>query len=280
MEIQNTNGAGFVQGSEKAAKSLNKSNRELNKILQKLSTSLRVNQASDDASGLSISEQLRTQIRGFKAASQNVIDASSALAIAEGTGNEVSAMLQRQRELALQASNDTLSDQQRQAIDVEYQNITSEIDRITGAAQFNTQAVANGQGLGSGTAQIQAGANAGDQLPIPAINLNAAALGITGTSVIDRTSAQEAISKLDSALNNLNSQRSTIGSMMNRLESTQNNLSIAEINTQAAESVLRDQDMALGLAEMTRQRLMLESGASALSRFNEINANNLYGLLK
>jgi flagellin len=182
--------------------------------------------------------------------------------------------------LALQASNDTLSDEQRKGIDVEYQNITSEIDRITGAAQFNTQTVANGQGLGSGNAQIQAGANAGDQLQVPVVNMNSTALGIVGTSVVDRASAQAAISKLDNALDTLNSQRSTIGSMMNRLEATGNNLSIAEINTQAAESVLRDQDMAAGLAEMTRQKLLLETGTQALSRFNEINAQHLFGLLK
>jgi flagellin len=278
MEIQNTGIGGIL--SDKSTKSLNKNNRELNKILQKLSTALRINQASDDASGLSISEQLRTQIRGFKAASQNVTDATSALSIADGTGKEVSEMVERQRDLALQASNDTLSDQQRKGIDSEYQALTSEIDRITSSAQFNTQAVANGQGLGSGNAQIQVGSNAGDQIQIPVTNMNAASLGITGTSVIDKASAQSAISKLDGALDNLNSQRSTIGSMMNRLASTGNNLSVAETNTQAAESVLRDQDMAAGLAEMTRQKLLLESGTQSLSRFNEINANNLFGLLK
>jgi flagellin len=279
MEIR-TNGIGGAVPSDRTAKSLSKDNRELNKILQKLSTALRINQAGDDASGLSISEQLRTQIRGYKAASQNVTDATSALAIAEGTGHEVSAMVQRQRELALQAGSDTLSDEQRKGLNVEYQALTAEIDRITGAAQFNTQNVANGQGLGAGNAQIQAGANAGDQMPVPAVNMTATALGVAGTSVADKASAQAAISKLDTALDNLNSQRSTIGSMMNRLESTQNNLSVAEINTQAAESVLRDQDMAAGLAEMTRQRLLVESGTRALARFQEISANNLYGLLK
>ncbi len=280
MEIQNTGGGSSVLGPDRTLKSRDKNSRDLNKILKKLSTALRINQASDDASGLSISEKLRTQIRGFKTASQNGIDASSALAIAEGTGNEVSAMLQRQRDLALQSSSDTLTDQQRRGIDLEYQNLTTEIDRIANAAQFNTQNVTNGQGLGSGNAQIQVGANAGDQIQIPKVNMNATALGISGTSVIDRTSAQTAISKIDTALDKLNSQRTTIGSMTNRLESTGNNLSIAEINTQAAESVLRDQDMAAGLVEMTRQKLLLESGTMAFSRFSEINANHIFELLK
>jgi flagellin len=155
-----------------------------------------------------------------------------------------------------------------------------EIDRIAASAEFNTQNVANGQGLGSGIAQIQAGANAGEQIQIPAVNITTTALGVSGTSVVDQSSAQTALSKIDAALDKLNSQRSTIGSMMNRLDATDNNLSIAEINTQAAESVLRDQDMAAGLAEMTRQRLLLESGTQAFSRFNEISSQYIFALLK
>jgi flagellin len=280
MQIQTMGGNGFMQGPENASKSLEKTNRDLNKILKKLSTTLRINQASDDASGLSISEQLRTQIRGFQVAVQNVSDASSALNIAEGAGNEISSALQRQRTLALQSNNDTLSDEQRKGINVEYQALTAEIDRIAGATQFNTQNVTNGQGLGSGNAQIQAGANAGDQIRIPVVDMSASTLGISGTSVADRTSAQNALSKLDSALNGLNSQRSQIGSMINRFESVGNNLSIAEINTQAAESVLRDQDMAAGLAEMTRQKLLLEGGMQTFARFNQISSNTILGLIK
>jgi flagellin len=280
MQIQNTGGLGLIQGQDRAAKSLNKTNKDLNKILERLSTAMRINRDSDDAAGLSISEQLQTQVRGFKMADQNTTDASSALNIAEGTGREVSEMIRRQRDLALQASSGTLSDQQRQGIDVEYQGLTSEIDRITGAAQFNSQSVANGQGLASGNAQVQVGPNAGDQLQIPITNMNANALGVTGTSVSNQTSAQAAISKLDAALDNLNQQRSTLGSMTNRLQSAQNSLSIAEINTQAAQSVLRDQDMAAGLADLTRQKLLLESGSQAYGRFNEISANHLFGLLQ
>jgi flagellin len=280
MQIQSFGGNGFIQGLDNSSKSLDKTNRDLNKILKKLSTSLRINQASDDASGLSISEQLRTQIRGFQSAVQNVTDASSALTIADGAGNEISSLVQRQRSLALQSSSDTLSDTQRKGIDVEYQALTSEIDRIAGSTQFNSQNVTNGQGLGSGNAQIQAGANAGDQIQIPVVSMSATTLGITGTSVVDQASAQNAISKLDTALSGLNTQRSQLGSMINRFESVGNNLSMAEINTQAAESVLRDQDMAAGLAEMTRQKLMLEGGTQAFARFNQISANSILGLMK
>jgi flagellin len=280
MDIRGVGGGNSSFGSDRIEKSHKKTDRDLGKILKKLSTGLRINQASDDASGLGISEQLRTQIHGFKAASQNIVDASSALSIGEGTGNEVSAMLRRQRDLALQSNSDTLTDEQRKTIDVEYQSLTSEIDRNSAAAQFNTQNVANGQGLASGGAQVQAGANAGEQIRMPGADMTAGALGITGTSVVDRTSAQAALSKIDDALDKLNSQRSTMGSMMNRLEAAGNNLSVAEVNTQAAESVLRDQDMAAGLAEMTRQKLLLETGTQAFSRFNEISAQYIFGLIK
>lgn len=280
MQIQGMGGLGMVQGQDQTVKSLNKTNRDLGKILEKLSTALRINRASDDAAGLGISQQLETQSRGFTMAEQNVTSAMSALNIADATGGQVSEMVQRQRELALQASNDTLSNQQRQGLDTEYQALTQEINRISGSAQFNTQTVANGQGLATGNALIQAGANSGDQIRIPQTNLSAAALGLTGTSIATGPQAQTALTKLDTALNTLNTQRSTVGSMVNRFESVKNNLSVADINTQAAQSVIQDQDMAKGLADLTRTKILLESGTQAFSRFNEISANHLFGLMQ
>ena len=280
MQIQGMGGFGMVQGQDQTAKTLNKTSRDLSKILEKFSTAMRINRASDDAAGLGISAQLETQYRGFNMAEQNVTSAMSALNIADSTGGQISDMVQRQRELALQASNDTLSNQQRQGLDTEYQALTQEIDRISGSAQFNTQTVANGQGLASGNAEIQAGANAGDQIQIPKTNMSAAALGITGTSIATGAGAQTALSKLDNALDTLNIQRSTIGSMTNRFESVQNNLSVADINTQAAQSVIQDQDMAAGLADLTKTKLLLESGTQAFARFSEISTNHLFGLLQ
>jgi Flagellin and related hook-associated proteins len=280
MQIQGMGGFGMVQGQDQTAKTLNKTSRDLSKILEKLSTALRINRASDDAAGLGISAQLETQYRGFNMAEQNVTSAMSALNIADSTGGQISDMVQRQRELALQASNDTLSNQQRQGLDTEYQALTQEIDRISGSAQFNTQTVANGQGLASGNAEIQAGANAGDQIQISKTNMSAAVLGITGTSIATGAGAQTALSKLDNALDTLNIQRSTIGSMTNRFESVQNNLSVADINTQAAQSVIQDQDMAAGLADLTKTKLLLESGTQAFARFSEISTNHLFGLLQ
>ena len=280
MDIQQTGGFGF-SGSQKLSNSaLRKTNTALSKILDKLATAKRINRASDDAAGLAVAEQLSSQIRGFKMASQNVSDAMSALNIADGASAEIEGMLQRQRELTIQSKNDTLTDEQRQQLDVEYQNLTQEIDRIAESTQFNTQNVANGQGLGAGGASIQAGPNAGNAVNLPNIDMTANSLGISGTSIADSASATNALNSIDNALESMGSQRSSIGAMVNTFESTQNNLSVAEINTQAAESILRDQDIATGLAEMTKNQLLRETGTKAFQRFNKISANHIIGLLE
>ena len=280
MNIQKTGGLRITSTQKGATDALRKTGRALSKILEKLSTARRINRASDDAAGLAIAEQLSTQVRGFKMANRNVSDAMSALNIADGASTEIGAMLQRQRELALQARNDTLTDDQRQALDVEYQNLTQEIERIAQGTEFNTQDVASGQGLGSGNAQIQIGPNAGDTVMLPNVDMTAAGLAIAGTSIADSASAANALTAIDNAINTMGNQRSNVGAMVNRLESAQNNLMVAETNTTAAESILRDQDMAMGIAEMTKNRLLQETGIRAFQRFNEISANHILGLLR
>ncbi len=259
---------------------LKKTNKALSKVLEKLSTAERINRASDDAAGLSIAEQLSSQVRGFNQASNNIADAMSALNIADGASNEIQSMVQRQRELAIQASNDTLTNEQRQTLDVEYQQLTQEINRIAEGTEFNTQEVADGTGLSDGDAVIQAGANAGDEVILPVVDMTAAGLGIAGTGIGDRASATAALATLDSANSAINEQRSTVGAFVNRFEHAGNNLAVAEVNTQAAESVLRDQDMAMGLAELTRNRLLTEVGHKAFSHFREISANHILTLLQ
>lgn len=276
MQIPGVPGIGGSLG----ASALQRTNQSLQKILERLATSKRINRASDDAAGLGIAEQLTTQIRGFKMAEQNVSDAMSALNIADGTTSTVADMLQRQRELAVQARNDTLTDNQRQSLDVEYQNLNQEIDRITAGANYNTQNVAQGRDLASGNARVQVGPNIGDQLTLPTVNLDTAALGTSGSSIATGAGAGAAMASIDGALNRLNSQRSTLGATVNRMESTLNNLGVAAINTQAAESVLRDQDIAEGVMELARVRLLQEGGMSAYSRFNDIASNHMFGLLQ
>nr|MCU0609265.1 flagellin [Chitinispirillaceae bacterium] len=158
MNIQALGGASSVSGINSSQNALKKTNLALGKILEQLSTAKRVNRASDDPAGLAVAEQLSAQVRGFKAASQNISDAAAALDIAGGAGNEISAMLQRQRELSIQAKNDTLTADQRRMLDTEYQAITQEITRTAEVTNYNGMQLTSGQGLGSGNAQIQVGA--------------------------------------------------------------------------------------------------------------------------
>lgn len=278
MQVQNT-GPNIWTGSKKTEQTLRRTSQELNKILKRLSTSMRINSASDDAAGLAISEMLTTRIRGYKMASQNIENSISAFSIADGAARGVSSLLQRQRELAIQASNSTLKDSDRVALDKEFQALSREIDRISQSASFNKQGVAAGEDLASGTAVIQSSPEAADQITMPQIDLRTAITGISGASLLTLEDAVKAIGSLDEAISSVNSQRSTLGSAVNRLESAVNNLSVAIINTQAAESVIRDQDMAAGLAELIRQQLLQEGSLRAFSRFKTINSNHILGLL-
>lgn len=252
----------------------------LSKILERLSTGRRINRASDDAAGLAIAENLMAQVRGFRQATDNVSYASAAMQIGEGAGNEISSILQRQRELALQASNDTLTDDQRASLDQEYQALTAESDRIANSSQFNTQGTAAGSGLASGTAKVQAGANAGDEVTLPAADFQTAALGTSGTGIATAANARNAVSSVTAAIDNLNSQRSNIGASINRFEHTVSNLNNQTINTQEAESSVRDLDFAMGMADLVRQNLLNQTSISSLQHFNQVSGQNLLALLR
>ena len=281
MEVQGmSGGAQVLTGSGRSLNALRKTNKQLEKLLEQLSTAKRINRASDDAAGLGIAEQLTTQVRGFKQASQNIADATAALDIAEGAGNEISDMLQRQRELAVAANNGTLSAEDRKALDKEYQAITAEIGRISEVTNYNRQQVANGTGLGSGNAMIQVGANAGEMLKLPVIDYSAVGAGLAGTSIATAQGAQAALGMVDASLDAVNSQRTAIGATMNRLTSAGDNLAVAMINTQAAESVIRDEDMASGLAALTREKILEQGAIMTFSRYAEITRNHILGLLQ
>jgi len=279
MQVGGTGSPLHAFGAQKSSNALRKTNRQLKKILERLSTAQRINRASDDAAGLAVSEQLRKNIRGFKMATQNVQDAMSALNIADGGANEISSLMQRQRELAVTARNDTLTDRDRQSLDAEYQALSQEIDRLAQGTQYNRQNTANGTDLASGNAAVQAGSEADDQITLPTIDFSTATSGMAGTSIATSTDAATALDSIDGAIQSLNEQRSTVGATINRFVSTVDNLSVAMINTQAAESVLRDQDMAEGIVELTRQQLLREGGLNAFQRFNEVSRNHIMGLL-
>ena len=257
-----------------------KTNRLLSKVLERLSTGRRINRASDDAAGLAVAESLSSQVRGFRQGINNSEYATAAMQIGEGASNEISSMLQRQRELAVQASNDTLTNDQRDALNTEYQQLTEQIDQTAQSAQFNGQGTAGGTDIASGSAEVLVGANAGENITLPGVDFTASNIGVSGTSIATATDARNAINSVDNAITNVGGQRSTMGAMLNRFEHVSNNLHNQSVNTQSAESMIRDMDFAVGVAEMVRSQLLSQTNTMAMSNFNQINKQNMMALLR
>jgi len=279
MQVNQTSGLRMTAQQKRNKAAINKTNERLSSVLEKLSTGKRINRASDDAAGLSISEQLNAQVRGFKMADRNVHDAMSALNIADSASNQVTELVQRQRELAGRARNGTLTDDQRSILNQEFQQLSEEVNRIADSSKFNNQSVANGSELSDGSAEIQVGADAGETTALPSVDLRTDTIGTTAADISTAAGAEAAMTLMDDALSEIGSQRSNIGAMTNRLTSTSNNLNTATVNTEAADSLIRDQDMALGVAELTRQQILSKSGNAAFKMFNKISSDHIMGLL-
>lgn len=242
-----------------------------NRSMARLASGFRINQASDDAAGLAISENLKAQIRGMRQANRNANDGISLVQVAEGSLNEVSNMLIRLRELGVQASSDTIGETERKFLDVEYQQLKSEIQRITEATVFNGYELLNGTG---GLIDIQVGTNNDpfrDRISFntAAANASTDALGITAESVGTKEGAQMSLDIVDKALTSVNAIRANFGALQNRLVSTSNNLLIADENLSAANSRIRDTDIASETSEMTRNNILLQAGVSVLGQANQ-----------
>lgn len=252
----------------------------LDKSLERLSSGYRINRAGDDAAGLAISENLRAQIRGLKQASRNAQDGVSLVQVAEGSLNEISSILIRLRELSVQAASDTIGPVERQFLNVEYDQLVSEIDRIADGTEFN------GTQLLSGTGSIldfQVGTRNDpniDRLSFDAskADANSAALGVNLTSVADKASAQNTLSALDQAIVSVSAMRADFGAIQNRLTSTISNLAVSVENMSSANSRIRDVDVAEETAEMTRNNILLQAGTSVLAQANN-TAQTALGLL-
>jgi flagellin len=279
MQVQGAGGLSVKIGANQPQNALNKTNKALQKILEQLSAAKRINQASDDAAGLGIAENLTAATRGFKVASQNIASATAMLDVADGAARETTDLLQRQRELAVAAKNDTLTAADREFLDKEYQALTKEIGRLAEVTNYNNRNVTNGTDLASGNAKIQVGPNAGDSVNLPPVDLKQAAESMRNTSLASAEDAGSALARVDTILDTVNTQRSAMGSMMNKLTSAGDNLAVSMVNTQAAESVIRDQDMAIGIAELIKQRILQEGAYKTFSRFNEINRDHILGIL-
>lgn len=253
-----------------AHKNLGVNNLNLNRSLERMSSGLRINKAADDAAGLAISENLRAQIRGLRQADRNANDGISLVQIAEGSLNEVSNMLIRLRELAVQASSDTIGDTERKFIDVEYQQLKSEVQRITESTNFNGFDLLNGTG---GVIDIQVGVKNNpfqDRISFNASAANATieALGITAETVGTKEAAQSSLDIVDNAMVSVNAIRANFGALQNRLQSTSQNIKIAEENFSAANSRVRDADLAAESSELARNNIMQQAAVSVLSQAN------------
>jgi flagellin len=267
--------------SMSAMNSLFKTGRDMNKSLEKLSTGLRINRSSDDAAGLAISENLRAQVRGIAQAQRNALDGTSMLQIAEGAANEISDILQRMRELSIQAANDTLTSVERGYADEEFSNLRDEINRIASVTNYNgvdlISSVSGRFGSANATSNnvfwIDAGATIGvDSITITIDTMTTSSLSssLNTATLTTQTLARTAIQNIDTAINSVNSTRANIGAYVNRLEHAINNLMVSETNQAAAESMIRDVDFANESAQFTRNQILMQSGTAMLAQSNMI----------
>lgn len=238
--------------------------------LAKLSSGSRINKAGDDAAGLAISEKLKANIRGSQQATRNAGDGISMIQTAEGGLNEVSNVLIRLRELSVQAASDTVGDTERKFADLEFQHLSQEVERIASSTQFNGKQLLTGEGE---TMEFQVGIMndaKNDRLSYKPQDSSAriADLGIEGLGVQTKVNAQENLEKIDSAINAVNGNRASLGALQNRLQSTISNLETRTENLAAANSRIRDADIAAESAEMAKSNILSAASTSVLSQAN------------
>lgn len=238
--------------------------------MAKLSSGTRINKAGDDAAGLAISEKLKANIRGTQQATRNAGDGISMIQTAEGGLSETSNILIRLRELSVQAASDTVGDTERKFADLEFQNLTQEVDRIASSTEFNGKKLLTGEG---DTLEFQVGVMndaKNDRLSYRPQDSSGKAsdLGIEGLSVATKAGAQENLEKIDNAINGINGNRANLGALQNRLQSTISNLETRNENLAAANSRIRDTDVASESAELAKANILSAASTSVLSQAN------------
>jgi flagellin len=235
------------------------------KSSEKLSSGYKINRAGDDAAGLTISEKMRSQIRGLNKASSNAEDGVSLIQVAEGALNETHSILQRMNELATQAANDTNTTADRTAVQQEIDQLASEISRIASTTQFNTMNLIDGSFTGK---NLQVGSLSGQAISISISSMNASALGVASLGVSSFKNAGAAMCSIQAAISKVSAQRSKLGAIQNRLEHTVANLDNISENTQSAESRIRDTDMASEMVEYSKNNILAQAGQSMLAQAN------------
>lgn len=265
-----------------AQRNLRSTRVNLDRTLERLSSGSRINHAGDDAAGLAISESLRAQIRGLGQAERNSQDGISLVQVAESALGEVSNIMIRMRELGVQSASDTVGPQERRFLDVEFQQLLEEVDRIANSTEYNRIPLLNGS---AATFEIQVGTRNNpttDRIKLfdsNAADVNTVALGLNLINVGDKSSAQNSLSAIDTALQSVTAIRAEFGAMQNRLHSVISNIMISKENLAAANSRIRDADIAEETTELTKNQILTQSGVAVLGQANNSvkSALNLLG---
>lgn len=260
-----------------AQRSLSVNNREAEGNLAKLSSGTRITKSADDAAGLAISEKMKAGIRSMKQADRNANDGISMVQTAEGGLNEVSSILTRMRELAVQTSSDTVGDVERQMTNLEYQNLKLELERISQVTEFNGKKLLNGEGE---KFDFQIGVNNDEfqdriQYDAAMVNSRMESLGVSELDVGTKAGSQESLKSVDMAIEKVSGQRAFLGAIQNRLVSTSNNLQVTTENLSAANSRIRDVDYADATAQKARNDILGAAGTSVLAQANMSGQNAL-----
>jgi len=260
-----------------AQRALGVTKHNLDNNFRKLSSGERITRSADDAAGLAISEKLKAHIRGLRQAKRNSDDGISLIQTAEGGLNEVSSIIIRLRELAIQAASDTVGDVERGFSDIEFQNLKDEIQRISKGSEFNGRKLLDGTG---GMVEIQVGIHndpINDRIKYDSTDTDASleTIGLTGETISNKEGAQLSLSKLDDALLRINGVRANLGALQNRLQSTSNNIMVTEENFSAANSRIRDVDVASETAELAKNNILTQAGVSVLAQANQNSASAL-----
>lgn len=254
-----------------AQRALGVTKNNLDNNFRKLSSGERITRAADDAAGLAISEKLKAHIRGLRQAKRNSDDGVSLIQTAEGALNEVSNIVVRLRELSIQAASDTVGDTERGFSNIEFQNLLEEMQRISQSTEFNGRKLLDGTG---GVVEIQVGIHndpTNDRIKYDSTTTDAtlAALGLTGENIANKEGAQLSLAKLDDALVRINGTRANLGALQNRLQSASTSIAIAEENFSAANSRIRDVDVASETADLAKNNILSQAGVSVLSQANQ-----------
>ena len=278
MAVVNTNTNASI-----AQNALSRNERAMNTAMERLSTGQRINSASDDAAGLAIGSRMTSQIRGLETGIRNANDAISMISTADGALIEVTNMLQRMRELALQASNGTTTSADRNYLSSEYANLLSEIDRIAENTQWNGMTILNHGTTASSTFKYQVGANGGQTIAVDfgdmrnngsgvfaALATGSHATLVAATTASAITGGTSAVGLIDTAITAVNSQRATYGAAMNQLTYAVDNLSNVKVNSEAARSRVLDTDYAQETSELARTQIIQQAGTAMLAQANQL----------